>query len=261
MATQKVRTLIVDDEPLARQTVRRLLAADDEIEIVGECGDGKSALKAITTLKPDLVYLDIRMPGLSGMSVLAKIKPTERPAVIFATAYDEFALEAFELFAVDYLLKPFNDERFSESLTKGKERARRPARDALDAKVDSLLELFASQKPVSGTARDNSTAMLFKVGLERHLLRPCDIRWIEGQSDYVRIHTTKQAVLIRHTMSHLLTQLPPHKFVRIHKSAIINLDYIKRMRSAWSGDWALELDDGTQLKVSRNYREHLEKLL
>jgi two-component system LytT family response regulator len=193
--------------------------------------------------------------------VLAKIKPTGHPAVIFATAYDDFALEAFELFAVDYLLKPFTDERFAESLQRGKQRARHPDSAALGAAIDSLLEHFSQRKPPAGSAREYTAAMPFKVGLDRHLLRPCDIRWIEGQSDYVRIHTTKQALLIRRTMSNLLTQLPAGKFVRIHKSAIINLDCVKRMRSAWSGDWSLELDDGTQLKVSRNYREHLEKLL
>jgi two-component system LytT family response regulator len=262
MTPPKLKTLIVDDEPLARQTVRRLLEADAGIEVVGECGDGRSALKAITTLRPDLVYLDIRMPGLSGMKLLAQLKPAERPAVIFATAYDEFAREAFDLLAVDYLLKPFSDARFAQSLARAKERMRRPAsRKTLDTQVDSLLELFARRESGAEPKLGYTSVLPFKVGFDRHLLRLCDVRWIESQSDYVRVHATKQSVLIRGTMNHLQERLPADKFVRIHRSAIVNIDYVKRLRSVWSGDWALELDDGTRLRASRNYREQLEKLM
>ncbi|MBI3887281.1 MAG: LytTR family transcriptional regulator, partial [Opitutae bacterium] len=140
-------------------------------------------------------------------------------------------------------------------------RARGPRRGDLDRQCDALLKLLTHRTAAPGPEAGYLATMPFKVGLDRHLLRPCDIRCIEGQSDYLRIHTTKQAVLVRHTMVRLLAVLPASKFVRIHKSAIINLDYIKRMRSAWSGDWALELDDGTQLKVSRNYRPALERML
>lgn len=265
-ALPKISSLIVDDEPLARKTVRRLLTTDQQIEIVGECGDGWSALKAMQDLKPQLVYLDIRMPGLSGTSALARIAPRERPAVIFATAYDEFAVQAFELLAVDYLLKPFEDERFHRSLARAKAQLATPNLEDMTDEVDALLARFAAREPAAATEPTanapaaSAAPFLLKSGHERLLLNPREIRWIEGQSDYARVHLLKGSVLVRRTLTSLVAQLAGN-FVRIHKSAIVNLDCVARIRPRSSGDWAVELNDGTQLRASRNHRHQLKERL
>lgn len=264
-ASPRITTLIVDDEPLARKTVRRLLATDPQIEIVGECGDGWSALKALQELKPQLVYLDIRMPGLSGISVLDRILPRDRPSVIFATAYDEFAVRAFELLAIDYLLKPFTDDRFLQSLSRAKSRATAPDLATVAQEIDALIARFGAG-PAANTAAAAAAKpvppapFLLKTGHDRLLLNPQEIRWIEGQSDYARVHLPKGSVLVRRTLTSLAAQLAGN-FVRIHKSTIVNLDYVTRIRARTSGDWVVELNDGTQVRASRNHRQRLKERL
>ena len=259
MTAEKIRTLIVDDEPLARKTVRRLLGLDPAIEIVGECGDGPAALRAMKQLKPQLVYLDIRLPGLSGISVLSQIPAAERPVVIFATAYDEFALQAFELLAIDYLLKPFSDARFAEGLRRAKARFGAPALPELNQQVEALLSYWpqASGGAPEPAAAGSAAPFLLKCGHERHLLNPQDIRWVEGQSDYARVHLKKGSILVRKTLTSLAAELPGN-FVRIHKSTIVNIEHVVRIRPRKSGDWSVELADGTQVRASRNHRQELK---
>lgn len=261
----RLTALIVDDEPLARKTVRRLLTTDPQVEIVGECGDGWSALKAMQELKPQLVYLDIRMPGLSGISVLDRILPRERPTVIFATAYDEFAVRAFELLAIDYLLKPFTDDRFLQSLARAKARATEPDLAAVAQEIDALIARLttdpAAPVPSAASAKPAPPApFLLKTGHDRMLLNPQEIRWIEGQSDYARVHLLKGSMLVRRTLTSLAAQLGGN-FVRIHKSTIVNLDHVTRIRARTSGDWVVELNDGTQVRASRNHRAQLKERL
>jgi two-component system LytT family response regulator len=266
MNAKRIPVLIVDDEPLARRTVRRLLAADPELEIIGECGDGKAAHRTIVEQRPAIVYLDIRMPGWSGITVLAEIPASERPVVIFATAFDEFAVRAFELHAVDYLLKPFSDERFAVSLQRAKAQLRGGALPELNARVDELLRrlqeapVVADDLPAPRATEAANTFML-RAGHERHLLNPRDIRWVEGQSDYVRIHLVRgTTIFVRKTLASLEEQLPG-EFLRIHKSTIVNLANVARIRPGQSGDWLVELDDGTQVRASRNYRLRLRDRL
>jgi two-component system LytT family response regulator len=276
MKSEKIPVLIVDDEPLARRTVRRLLSADPAIEIIGECGDGKTAHRTITEKRPAIVYLDIRMPGWSGITMLSSIPAADRPATIFATAFDEFAVKAFDLHAVDYLLKPFSDERFRVSLQRAKAQLTSHNLPELNARIDGLLRHFAAQpaptaaatpaaagaaESTASRAPEATNTFMLRAGHERHLLNPRDIRWVEGQSDYVRIHLARGAtIFVRKTLASLEEQLPGD-FLRIHKSTIVNLANVARIRPGQSGDWLVELDDGTQVRASRNYRLRLRDRL
>src|ERR1043165_3744494 len=225
----KIKTLIVDDEPLARRSLRLLLAKDPQIEILDECRNGGEAVKAINALSPDLIFLDIQMPEMDGFDVLAQVGPDQIQAIIFVTAFDQYALKAFDVHALDYLLKPFDDERFTHALARAK------------AQIEA-------REINKGAGR----VVLLKVD---------EIDFIEADGNYAKLHVGKKAHLLREKMNDLEGQLDPARFVRIHRSVIVNLDRIKEMHPHFNGDYIVVLEDGRQLRLSRTRREQLEERL
>lgn len=258
--------LIADDEPLARSSIKRLLAKDPDVRVVGEAEDGLSALELVRKLRPHLLFLDVQMPGLTGVELLATLEPAHRPAVIFTTAYDEYALKAFELHAVDYLVKPYNDARFATALERAKQRLSGRDVAALASHVEQVIAALHRQPapaaPAPAPAHEPAAQRLVvKVSGDFHFVNLSDIRWIEGHGDYLKVHAASGSPLIRSTFKELQGRLDPTRFVRIHKSAMVNTDHVRRMRPALSGDYDLELNDGTQLRVSRLFKASLDRFL
>jgi len=246
--------LIVDDEPLARERILDLLAGDAEVEVVGECGDGLAAVAAIEHHKPDLLFLDVQMPELDGFGVLEAIDEAKAPVIIFVTAYDQYALRAFEVHALDYLLKPFDRERFDKALQRAKHQIARERAGAAPQELIALLaDLKARPKPLERLVIKSAGRVFF--------LRAEEIDWIEAAANYVKLHVGKESHLLRETINGLAAKLDPDKFLRIHRSTIINLECVKELQPWFHGDYVVILKDGTQLTSSRNYREQLHKLL
>jgi len=265
---EKVRALIVDDEPLARQNIRLLLEADPEVEIVGEVGDGAAAVKAVRRLSPDLVFLDIQMPEMSGFDVLAALDPERMPAVVFVTAFDRYALRAFEVHALDYLLKPFDDARFEKALRQAKSQVRGREIGLLSRRLLALLEERDARGPAAASAdagrapaRNYLRRLLVKSAGRVFFLKADDIDWVEAADYYVKLHVGRKGHLLRESMSELEARLDPDKFLRIHRSTIVNLDRVREMHPLPGGEYAVVLHDGMQLKLSRSRREQLQKLL
>ena len=254
------RVLIVDDEPNARTSVRLLLKKHPAFAVVGEAANGRDALALITRERPDLVFLDVQMPLMDGFEVLAALVPAQRPALIFTTAYDEYALRAFEASAVDYLLKPFSDSRFDTALARAQ---RRLADGGLAGAERALTELLAAlQRPSAAPAAGPSPSrrLVFKADGDLHFVEPHGIRWIEGQGDFVKIHTTRRSLLVRATMAGVLTQLDPRHFVRIHRSSIINTSCVRRVMAVSEYTQAVELDDGKVLQIGKRFRHSITRL-
>lgn len=253
--SEKIRILVVDDEPLARDRVRHLLKREADVEVVGECGDGREALEAIRRDKPDLVFLDIQMPEMDGLTMLGKLKPGEMPAIVFATAFDQYAIKAFEVHALDYLLKPFDDERFAGTLKRVRDRLGRSGSGAeLDPRLAALL---ADLRPAPKT----TDRIAVKSGGRVLLVRLEEIDWVESADNYVSLHVGTEAHLLRETMNALEARLPASSFVRISRSTIVNLSRIKELQPLFHGEYAVILRDGTRLTLSRGYREKLDLLL
>jgi len=258
--TPRIRALVVDDEPAARAAIRALLADDTDIHIVGECADGRTALDAIRGQAPDLLFLDIQMPEMDGFTLLRRLDPAEIPVVLFVTAYDQYALRAFEVHALDYLLKPFDDERFREAVAHAKQQVRQGKLGALSEQLAALLEGVG--RPPAATSNGRYLKRLaIKAGGRVTILGVKDIDWIEAEGDYVKIHAGRAWHLLRETMKHLETQFDPARFVRIHRSTIVNVERIKELQPYFRGEYVVILQDGTSLKLSRGYKEHLEAAL
>lgn len=248
-----LRALVVDDEPLARQRIRHLLKRVTDIEVVQECGNGLEALKAIEDLSPDLVFLDIQMPELDGFGVVEAVGAARMPPTLFVTAHDEHALRAFEVHALDYLLKPFSAERFHQAL----ERARRWCAPHLAGGAPDLAALIEGVRQ----ERPWVDRLLVRQG-ERHLLvRTSAIQWIEAEDNYVRLHVEGTSHLMRQTMTGLLARLNPAQFRRIHRSAIVNLDCIREFQPWSGGDHLVIMRDGTKLTLSRTFRDQFGEWL
>lgn len=258
MNASRIRTLIVDDEPAARRGVRLLLEEDKEIEIIGEAGNREEALAAIRTLRPELLFLDIQMPGGTGTEMLASLPPEERPVVVFITAYDDYALKAFELHAVDYLLKPYEDERFREAVAHAKGTVRGRSPGTADPRLGELLELLRRGKVQNDPERDR---ILLRTSGEIYLLKADEVDWIEADGDYMKFHVAGKTHLMRETMARLEARLDSSRFVRIHRSIIVNLDRVRKLSPSFGGDYAVILRDGTSLKLSRGYHDRLAELL
>jgi two-component system LytT family response regulator len=246
----KIRTLIVDDEPLARQRLRKLLEADADIGIVGECGDGQDAVAQLQRLRPDLVFLDVQMPVLDGFGVLQALAGQPLPVVIFVTAHDRYALKAFEVHALDYLLKPFDRTRFAAALERAKVQVRQGNAALLSERLHEMLE-----------RRPGPERLVVKSGGRIYFVRIEDIDWIEAAGNYVRLHVGKEEHLLRETLGALEQRLDGRRFVRIHRSTIVNLERIRELQPAFHGDYVIVLHDGTELALSRSCREQLEKSL
>jgi two-component system, LytTR family, response regulator len=248
-----IRTIIVDDEELARARIRRLLRAEPDINVVAECGDGPSAVAAIAREAPDLLLLDVQMPEVDGFGVLERIDEQHRPAVIFVTAYDRYALRAFDAYALDYLLKPFNRSRFQKALQRARLQIGREQRDQVDGRVAALLKSVR-------TASSFLDRLVIRSAGRVVFLRTDDVEWFEACANYVRLHLGKETHLLRGTMNVLESQLDPQKFVRIHRCTIVKVERIKELRSSFEGEYAVILQDGTRLHMSRSYRRRFDEV-
>jgi two-component system LytT family response regulator len=263
-----IRALIVDDEPAGRDGMRHLLHGDPEVVLAGECATGREAAAAIVAQAPDLLFLDVQMPELDGFAVLREVGTARLPAVVLVTAFDQYALRAFEVHAVDYLLKPFTDERFREALERAKRQVRQERLSEMSSRLATLLDDYFAL-PATGGAAGGPAApapaylerLVIKSGGRVTLLRAADIEWIDADGDYVRIHVGKSWHLLRETMKHLEAQLDPARFVRIHRSTIVNLERIRELQPFFRGEYVVVLHSGVTLKLSRGYREHLEAAL
>jgi two-component system LytT family response regulator len=245
-----LRALIVDDETVARRRIRRLLAAEPDVVVAGECADGAAAVDAMTTERPDLTFLDVQMPELDGFGVLRRIDPAALPAIIFVTAFDAYALRAFEVHAIDYLLKPFTAERFRLALDRARERIRRSTADAGLASLAGALRgrpRYLSRLSVRAASR------IILVDL-------ATVDWIEAADNYVRLHAGSREYLLRETLARLEQRLDPERFVRIHRSAIVQVDRVSELHPASHGDMEVVLRNGTVLTLSRTWRDHVQGL-
>lgn len=249
----KLRALVVDDEALARQRVRDLLRRATDIEVAGECANGLEAVKAIEELSPDLVFLDIQMPELDGFGVVEALGADRMPPTLFITAYDQHALKAFEVHALDYLLKPFSPQRFHQAL----DRARRWCTKATAEKPPDLEALLAGLRK----ERPWVDRLLVKQGDRHILVKTAALQWIEAEDNHVRLHVEGTSHLLRQTMAGILSRLDPAQFRRIHRSAIVNLDCIKEFQPWTGGDHVVIMRDGTRLTLSRTYRDQFDEWL
>lgn len=250
-----LRAAIVDDEPAARRGVRLLLQAESDIVICGEASDADGALALLQRERPDLLFLDVQLPGEDGFSVLRRVPENVRPAVVFITAYDEHALRAFEVHAIDYLLKPYEDARFRDAVSRARAEARRRHEAALHERLARLLHFLDSQ---AGTQPESRPPILVKSSGEIFFLKPEEIDWIEAEGDYMKFHVGAKAHLMRETMARLEQRLDPRRFVRIHRSTIVNLDRVRKLTPSLAGDYIVVLQDGTKLKLSRGYQDRLQ---
>lgn len=246
-----VRTLLVDDEPLARENLRLRLREESGFEIVGECANGPEAIAAIRKLRPDLLFLDIQMPGMNGFEVIDRISPEDLPVVIFVTAYDRYALDAFRVHALDYLLKPVEDERFADALRIARERIAEGRRGGEGE------QLF--QVP-NGQARFLDR-LVIKARGRVFFLRTEQLDWIEADGDYSRLHAGDRSYLLRRTMNELESRLDPAAFVRVNRSAIVPLDRIEELTPESRGEYLVRLAGGIEVKLTRAYRDKLEGVL
>ena len=250
----RIRVLLVDDEPLAREMLREMLQSDPQVEIVGESCNGREALEAIRTEAPDLIFLDVQMPEVGGFDVLASLEKDKLPHVIFVTAYDQYAVRAFEVQALDYLLKPFDQERFDMSWQRAKTQLSRDRNSGTDQRILTLLEeLKAGNRYLE--------RLVIKAGGRIYFIDTAEIDWIEAEGNYVSVHSAKKSHLLRETISSLESQLDPKKFVRIHRSSIVRLDFIQELQPWFHGEYRVILNDGTQLTLSRNHRDKLQEAL
>jgi two-component system, LytTR family, response regulator len=248
-----VRALIVDDEPLARKSLVRHLRPHSSIKVIGECGDGQSAVAAILAGRPDLVFLDVQMPEIDGFEVIERVTPDRMPAVIFVTAYDHYAVRAFDANAVDYLLKPFRKERFERALARAKERiAKTPDPDAA-ARLVAALEAIAARGAYLERIPVSENGRIVFVTVE-------DIEWIESAGNYARLHFGKHSHDIRETLASLEHKLDPKRFARVHRSTIVNLYRIKEIQRWFHGHHVLLLESGQKVRMSRYQYDVAERL-
>ena len=250
----KIRTLIVDDEPLGRSLLSKLLAEDPDFETIGECVNGAEALRAILNDSPDLVFLDVQMPELSGFEVLAELPSKRLPVIIFVTAFDTFALKAFEAHALDYLLKPVADDRFSETLKRVKTYiSGQDSGQFQDRLLGLVREVSQSTKFISRLAVESGGRFVF--------VKIVEVDWIEAAGNYLNLHVGKQSYLLRGRISEFEKNLSPEAFFRVHRSTIVNLDRIKEFQPLFKGEGLIVLKDGTELCVSRSCSKKLHAFL
>jgi two-component system, LytTR family, response regulator len=248
--SEPLRAIIVDDEPLARDGIRALLEEDPEVAIAGEC-TGSDAAALIARTRPDILFLDIQMPEVDGFALLEQIGADAVPAVVFVTAFDRYALKAFEVHALDYLLKPFDDRRFAEALKRAKERAQARRRGEVDARISELL---------AERATASKSRFLIPVREKTIVVNAADIDWIEAADYYVSLHVAGASHLLRRTMDEIEKQLDPRQFFRVHRSAIVNIDRVREIHPLFRGDCALVLSGGQRVKLSRSRRAEFEAL-
>jgi two-component system, LytTR family, response regulator len=264
-SSRKLRTLLVDDETLSRRGLELRLRVANDIEIVGQCSNGREALQSIRELKPDLVFLDIQMPGLSGFDVLAELQPHELPMIVFVTAYDKFAVQAFEARAIDYVLKPVDDARLAATLTHVRELTeQRTAVAERNQLVNLLAELRGSGEIEGGNAAaapQTPNWLPIRNGRETVRVPVEQIEWVDAAGDYLCIHASGNTHILRATMREMENLLDPRLFQRVHRSTIVNLTRVKSLRAHMNGEYFLRLEGGQELKLSRTYRDKVEYFL
>jgi len=251
---KKIRTLIVDDEPLARERLAGLLAAEPDIEIIGQCRDGEEAVRAILEHSPDLVFLDIQMPQMNGFEVIEAVGPEKMPLVIFVTAHDQHALRAFQVRALDYLLKPFDRDRFRDALERARTQVQREDGGEIGRRLLALVKDLRRDQP-------RTDRLVVKSGGRLFFLRADEIDWVEAAGNYVRLHVGSTSYLLRETMNAIEGRLDPEKFFRIHRCRIVNMERIQELQPWLNGEYAVMLRTGTRLTLSRGYREKLQERL
>lgn len=270
---KKIKAVIVDDEPLARKGLAIRLGAFDNVEVIGQCASGNIAVDEIPQLKPDLVFLDIQMPGLNGFQVINKLRDTGQPLplIIFVTAFDSYAIKAFDIHALDYVLKPVDDKRLKEALQKVEETLSQVQEGVHKHKLASLIADFtgddcedilrklAEGEPIS--ANPYPTVLAIKDGSEVTRVSVEEIQWIDAAGDYMCVHAQDGTHIMRRTMKELIDDLDPRRFVRVHRSAIVNINYVNKLISHISGEYHLVLHNGTELKVSRSHRDIVKEMI
>jgi len=249
-----VKVLIVDDEPIARRWIRSMLAQEPRVQVIGESGDGAQAVRLIEAMAPDLVFLDIQMPGLNGIEVIRAIGVEKMPTVVFVTAYDEYAVKAFEVHAQDYLLKPLDRERFLKALD-------RALREVGHLRNERLTRARRGLEMMSADSQDWGDRVLVKSAGRRLVLRANQIDWIEAAGNYVKIHVALETHFHRETLKHIADRLARFGFIRIHRRTVVNCNRISGLKPSPHGDHELSLHDGTVLRLSRRYRQSLESRL
>jgi two-component system LytT family response regulator len=261
---KKIRALIVDDERLARDGIAMMLEADGDVEVIGTCADGEEALAMIRTKQPDLVYLDVQMPRLNGFEALEQLPPGRCPTVIFVTAYDHYAIRAFEAAAVGYLLKPFRDARFREALGRAKQQIRYAGLDDVQRQAKQLSERLRDLEEGRAPVRASPVLpgrLTFKVGGDYLFVEADDIVWVEAQGEFIRICSAGQIHRVRESLQSLEQRLDPARYARIHRSFIVNMARIRRITPTLYGDYAVAMSDGAKVRLSRSYRHKLKTLL
>jgi two-component system LytT family response regulator len=249
-----IRVLIVDDEVLARERVRDLLSRHTDIHIIGECANGDEAATVLQHISADIMFLDVQMPEADGFEAIEAIPPARLPYIIFISAFDHYAVRAFELNALDYLLKPFDRERFEKTLTR--------ARTAINSRKDeSLGDRLISVLETVKTNPSHLERLIVKNNGHVCFVKAEEIDWIEAEGNYVRLHTARESHLLRETISALENCLDPKKFLRVHRSTIINIDRVKEMQSWFHGEYRIIMQSGAELMLSRNYRDRLNEFL
>ena len=253
-----VRTVIADDEQLARRKLRILLESEPEVKVVAECQDGGQTLAAIRACRPDLLLLDIQMPDRDGFQVLSEISPEEMPVVIFTSAYDQYAIRAFEAHALDYLLKPFDQGRLHQAI----ERARFELRQSKDREItDRILELLSQVKSDKQPVTETEGRLVIKSKGRIVFLNLDEIDWVEAAANYVRLNVGKESYLFRETISRTSERLNPNHFIRIHRSMIVNVRKIKELIPVNSGEYVVVLKSGKELSCSRGYRANVQHII
>jgi two-component system LytT family response regulator len=255
-----MRVVIVDDEELARRGIRTRIQRSQDVDIVAECGNGREAIDAIRCTSPDLVFLDVQMPGKTGFDVIEAVGSDAFPHVIFVTAHDQYAIRAFEVNALDYLLKPIDDERFDTALRRARESLARHH----DSNVGRRLASVLGEMGTAGNRRraeTRSNRMVVRSGGRVLFVKTSEVDWVEATGDYVTLHIGKKSLLLRETITEMERKLGSDGFTRIHRSAIVNLEQIVEMRALDNGEYRVLLRDATELKLSRNYRHALRHLI
>jgi two-component system, LytTR family, response regulator len=251
---KKIKVLVVDDEPLARERLAGLLSQESDIEVVGQARDGEEAVTAIHDDSPELVFLDVQMPQMNGFDVIDAVGSDKMPLVIFVTAYDQHALKAFQVRALDYLLKPFDRERFKDALGRARKQLERDENGDLGKRLLALVKDLRRDQP-------KSDRLVVKSGGRLFFLRTDEIDWVEAAGNYVRLHVGPGSHLLRETMNAIEGRLDPEKFFRIHRSRIVNMERIQELQPWLNGEYAVLLRTGTRLTLSRGYREKLQDRL
>jgi two-component system, LytTR family, response regulator len=272
----KLRVLVADDEAIARAGLCALLTADPDVDVVAECADGAQAVRALRELRPDVAFLDVQMPALDGFAVLRQIESEYVPTIVFVTAYDRYALRAFDAHAVDYLLKPFEDERFHLALARAKERARAaaaavsaPSENVADGSAETLAALTgrlaafldATERGGGATAAQYPARLVVREAGSMRFVRTADLVWIEAADYYVKLHARGKVHMLRESMGSLEERLDPATFFRVHRSAIVNLDHVRELQPFGRGEHVVILDDETRLRLANTRREELEQRL